>query len=96
MLHLISPPMRFDFQSNLQYKVFNLQSHCIFVVLLGYGALAALLYLHEMVPEIDRARRARSAWACRRCACRCCRSGATSTTATRPAIGSAINSVMTS
>ena len=52
MLHLISPPLRFDFQSNLSYKVFNLQSHCIFVVLLGYGALAAVLYLHEMVPEM--------------------------------------------
>jgi hypothetical protein len=52
MLHLISPPMRFDFQSNLQYKVFNLQSHCIFVILLGYGALAALLYLHDMVPDL--------------------------------------------
>ena len=51
MLHLISPPMRFDFQSNLQYKVFNLQSHCIFVILLGYGALAAVLYLHDMLPD---------------------------------------------
>ena len=51
MLHLISPPMRFDFENNLQYKVFNLQSHCIFVILMGYGALAALLYLHEMLPE---------------------------------------------
>jgi tetratricopeptide (TPR) repeat protein len=51
MLHLISPPMRFDFQSNMQYKVFNLQSHCIFVILLGYGAFAAVLYLHEMLPE---------------------------------------------
>jgi tetratricopeptide (TPR) repeat protein len=52
MLHLISPPQRFDFQSNLNYKVFNLQSHCIFVILLGYGALAALLYLNEVVPDI--------------------------------------------
>ena len=52
MLHLISPPMRFDFQNNLNYKVFNLQSHCIFVILLGYGALAAVLYLHEMVPDV--------------------------------------------
>jgi len=52
MLHLISPPMRFDFQNNLNYKVFNLQSHCIFVILLGYGALAAVLYLHEMVPDL--------------------------------------------
>ena len=51
MLHLISPPTRFDFQSNMQYKVFNLQSHCIFVVLLGYGVLGAMLYLHEMMPE---------------------------------------------
>jgi len=52
MLHLISPPSRFDFQSNMNYKVFNLQSHCIFVILLGYGALAALLYLNDMVPDI--------------------------------------------
>ncbi len=51
MLHLISPPITFDFQSNMQYKVFNLQSHCIFVILLGYGALASVLYLHEMLPE---------------------------------------------
>jgi tetratricopeptide (TPR) repeat protein len=52
MLHVISPPMRFDFQNNLNYNVFNLQSHCIFVILLGYGALAAVLYLHEMVPDL--------------------------------------------
>jgi tetratricopeptide (TPR) repeat protein len=52
MLHVISPPMRFDFQNNLNYNVFNLQSHCIFVILLGYGALAAVLYLHEMVPDV--------------------------------------------
>jgi hypothetical protein len=52
MLHLISPPERFDFQNNINYKVFNLQSHCIFVILLGYGGLAALLYLNEMVPDI--------------------------------------------
>lgn len=52
LLHIISPPMRFDFQSNLNYKVFNLQSHCIFVILLGYGALAALLYINEMAPDI--------------------------------------------
>jgi len=52
MLHLISPPERFDFQNNMQYKVFNLQSHCIFVILLGYGALAAMTYLNEMIPEI--------------------------------------------
>ena len=51
MLHLISPPERFDFQSNLNYKVFNLQSHCIFVILLGYGALAAMTYLNELMPE---------------------------------------------
>jgi hypothetical protein len=52
MLHLISPPERFDFESNLNYKVFNLQSHCIFVILLGYGALAAMTYLNDMVPEV--------------------------------------------
>jgi tetratricopeptide (TPR) repeat protein len=52
MLHLISPPEAFDFQNNLQYKVFNLQSHCIFVILLGYGALAAMTYLNEMIPEV--------------------------------------------
>ena len=27
--------MNFDFQNNLNYNVFNLQSHCIFVILLG-------------------------------------------------------------
>jgi tetratricopeptide (TPR) repeat protein len=51
MLHLISPPMHFDFENNLQYKVFNLQSHCIFVILMGYGTLAALLALHDMLPD---------------------------------------------
>jgi tetratricopeptide (TPR) repeat protein len=52
ILNLISPPERFDFQTNLTYKVFNLQSHCIFVIFMGYGALAAMTYLNEMVPEV--------------------------------------------
>ena len=89
MLHLISPPMAFDFQNNMQYKVFNLQSHCIFVILLGYGALAAVLYLNEMVPDLTtrfgpgRPRRAGDVPGRLPC-----RSGATSTTATRPTTGS--------
>ncbi len=52
MLHVIEPPEAFDFERNIQYKVFHLQSHCIFVLLLGYGALAAMTYLHEALPEI--------------------------------------------
>jgi tetratricopeptide (TPR) repeat protein len=52
MLHFIEPPDGFDFERNLQYKVFHLQSHCIFVLLMGYGALAAMTYLHESVPEV--------------------------------------------
>jgi tetratricopeptide (TPR) repeat protein len=52
MLNLIEPPESFDFERNLQYKVFHLQSHCIFVLLMGYGALAAMVYLHENLPEI--------------------------------------------
>ncbi len=52
MLHVISPPESFDFERNLQYKVFHLQSHCIFVILLGYGALAAMTFLHESLPEV--------------------------------------------
>jgi hypothetical protein len=51
MLHLISPPVTFDFQANDQYKVFNLQSHCIFVLVLAYGLIAALIYLQESLPE---------------------------------------------
>lgn len=51
MFHLITPPESFDFERGQQYKVFHLQSHCIFVLLLGYGALAAMTYLHESVPE---------------------------------------------
>jgi len=51
MLHFIEPPSGFDFESNLQYKVFHLQSHCIFVILMGYGALAAMTYLYELMPE---------------------------------------------
>jgi tetratricopeptide (TPR) repeat protein len=51
MLQLIAPQEAFDFQHNLQYKVFHLQSHCIFVILMGYGALAAMTYLHENMAE---------------------------------------------
>jgi tetratricopeptide (TPR) repeat protein len=51
MLQLIAPQEAFDFQHNLQYKVFHLQSHCIFVILMGYGALAAMTYLHEAMAE---------------------------------------------
>jgi len=59
MLHVIEPPGAFDFESNLQYKVFHLQSHCIFVIFMGYGALAAMTYLYEVMPE-DSAARAHS------------------------------------
>jgi len=51
MLQLIAPQEAFDFQKNLQYKVFHLQSHCIFVILMGYGALAAMTYLYEAMAE---------------------------------------------
>jgi tetratricopeptide (TPR) repeat protein len=53
MLQLIAPQEAFDFERNLQYKVFHLQSHCIFVLLMGYGALALMTYLHEMMPEVS-------------------------------------------
>jgi len=53
MLHVIEPPSGFDFESNLQYKVFHLQSHCIFVIFMGYGALAAMTYLRELLPELE-------------------------------------------
>jgi tetratricopeptide (TPR) repeat protein len=52
MLLIIAPQEGFDFERNLQYKVFHLQSHCIFVILMGYGLLAMLTYLHEIMPEI--------------------------------------------
>ena len=52
MLDLITPPEGFDFERNLQYRVFHLQSHCIFVLLLSYGALGAMLYLQELMPEV--------------------------------------------
>jgi len=52
MLQLIAPQEAFDYQHNLQYKVFHLQSHCIFVLLVGYGALAAMTYLHESMEEL--------------------------------------------
>jgi hypothetical protein len=52
MLQLIAPQENFNFQANMQYKVFHLQSHCIFVILMGYGALAAMTYLHEWMPEV--------------------------------------------
>ena len=53
MLQLIEPQEAFDFERNLQYKVFHLQSHCIFVILMGYGAIAALTYLRESWPDIS-------------------------------------------
>jgi tetratricopeptide (TPR) repeat protein len=52
MLLIIAPQEGFDFERNLQYKVFHLQSHCIFVILMGYGALALMTYLHEIMPEL--------------------------------------------
>ena len=52
MLQLIAPQEGFDFQRNLQYKVFHLQSHCILAIFMGYGALAAMVWLHESMPEI--------------------------------------------
>jgi tetratricopeptide (TPR) repeat protein len=52
MLLIIAPQEGFDYERNLQYKVFHLQSHCIFVLLMGYGALALMTYLHELMPEI--------------------------------------------
>ncbi len=52
MLQIIAPQEAFDLERNLQYKVFHLQSHCIFVLLMGYGALALIVYLHELMPDI--------------------------------------------
>ena len=52
MLLIIAPQEGFDYEKNLQYKVFHLQSHCIFVLLMGYGALALMTYLHELMPEV--------------------------------------------
>jgi len=52
MLDLVTPPESFDFERNLQYRVFHLQSHCIFVLLMSYGVLAAMIYLHELMPEV--------------------------------------------
>jgi hypothetical protein len=54
MLQLIEPQEGFDFERNLQYRVFHLQSHCIFVILAGYGLIAAVTYLHETWPEVTR------------------------------------------
>ncbi len=47
MLLIIAPQEGFDYERNLQYKVFHLQSHCIFVLLMGYGALALMTYFHD-------------------------------------------------
>jgi hypothetical protein len=51
LLQLIEPQEAFDFERNLQYKVFHIQSHCILVIFMAYGALAALTYLQETWPE---------------------------------------------
>lgn len=52
LLQLIAPQEGFDIQRNLQYRVFHLQSHCIFVILMGYGALAAMTYLYETMADM--------------------------------------------
>jgi tetratricopeptide (TPR) repeat protein len=52
MLNLIEPPESFDFERNLQYKVFQVQSHCIYAMFIGYGMLAVLAYLRETRPEV--------------------------------------------
>jgi tetratricopeptide (TPR) repeat protein len=52
MLLLIAPPEGFDLEQIMQYKVFHLQSHCIFVLMMSYGALALITYLHDLVPEV--------------------------------------------
>ncbi len=52
MLLLIAPPEGFDLERMLQYKVFHLQSHCILVLFMAYGALALMTYLHELMPEV--------------------------------------------
>jgi tetratricopeptide (TPR) repeat protein len=52
MLQLIEPQEGFDFERNLQYKVFHLQSHCILVMLMAYGALGVMTYLQQEWPEI--------------------------------------------
>ncbi len=51
MLLIIAPQEGFDYEHNLQYKVFHLQSHCIFVLILGYGSLAIMIWLRELMPE---------------------------------------------
>ena len=52
MLQAIAPQEAFDYEHTILYKVFHLQSHCIFAILIGYGALAAMVYLHETMPEV--------------------------------------------
>ena len=52
MLNLIEPQESFDFERNLQYKVFHLQSHCILVILMSYGVLAVLTYVRETRAEV--------------------------------------------
>ena len=93
---LISPPECFDFQRNLQYKVFNLQSHCIFVILHGLRRARGDDLSPRDGARCRRRASAPSASACPRFSSRSCRSGATSTTATRPAIGSATTTATTS
>jgi tetratricopeptide (TPR) repeat protein len=51
LLQFIEPQESFDFERNLQYKVFHLSSHCIFIIFVAYGAMAALTYLCETWPE---------------------------------------------
>jgi hypothetical protein len=52
MLQLIEPQEGFDFERNLQYKVFQIQSHCVLVILMGYGALAAMTFIQQEWPQV--------------------------------------------
>ena len=51
LLQVIEPQESFDFERNLQYKVFHLQSHCILAMFVGYGALAAMSFVWQEWPE---------------------------------------------
>ena len=49
ILHIIEPPQSFDILSDDNYKVFFIQSHCILALFVGYGALAGIVFLYEIL-----------------------------------------------
>jgi len=58
MQTLLDPPSSQDVQTVWVVRRFSLQSHCLFVLAVGYGIIAGAYYILQLVPEL----RARNCW----------------------------------